>query len=92
MKNLEKENFDAKLSNLLENFSDLEEEGVNEIIKDNFSLDDIELKLYALRGKTQVNTPAGSIKTYPIWDSMVRTQENMPPWGDVVSKYRKSEN
>lgn len=90
---VEKAEFSAKLENLLEEFSDLEEKEINEIISKENNLDDIELKLFALRGKKNTKAPADHIHTYAIWDSLIKTShEESPSWADLVKKYHPKDN
>lgn len=91
--NFEKQEFTLQLEKLLENFSDLEESEIAATVTDSASLDEIELKLFALRGRKASNkAPAQSIQTYAIWDSHVRQekQPDEPVWASLVKKY--SEN
>lgn len=90
---VEKAEFSAKLENLLEEFSDLEEKEINEVISKENNLDDIELKLFALRGKKNTKAPADHIHTYAIWDSLIKTShEEGPSWADLVKKYHPKDN
>ena len=85
---LEKAQFATSLENLLSTFSDLEEEEVNEIITNNVNLNDIELRLFALRGKKITLAPAKHIQTYTVWDSLIpKSNSDKPAWAELVEQY-----
>lgn len=90
---LDKAEYTTKLETLLTDFSDLEEDEINEIISKGNDLDEIELRLFAQRGKKNTQAPAKQIKTYAIWDSLVRKEQGeQPSWGDLVTKYYPKDN
>lgn len=90
---IEKAEYSSKLEALLSDFSDLEEEEINEIISKENNLDDIELKLFALRGKKNTKAPAKHVQTYAVWDSLIKTShEESPSWADLVTKHYPKNN
>lgn len=90
---IEKAEYSAKLETMLENFSDLEEDEINEVISKENNLDDIELKLFAVRGKKNTKAPAKQIQTYAIWDSLIKTpHSDTPSWVELVEKHYPKDN
>lgn len=90
---VEKEEFSIKVKELIADFSDLEETEINEIISNNTNLEEIELKLFAARGKkASIKAPAQKIQTYGIWDSQIRQDKetNEPVWASLVKKYSET--
>lgn len=85
---LEKAQFTASLEGILKDFSDLEEDEISEVITSNTDLSDIELRLFALRGKKNTKAPANHIQTYSIYDSLVQKQKlDVPAWAELVEKH-----
>lgn len=90
---IEKAEYSANLKTLLESFSDIEEDEINKIISKETDLDDIELKLFAVRGKNNTKAPAGHIQTYSIWDSLIKTpHDETPSWVELVEKHHSKDN
>lgn len=90
---VEKEEFSMKVKELIVDFSDLEETEINEIISNNTNLEEIELKLFAARGKkASIKAPAQKIQTYGVWDSQIRQDKetNEPVWASLVKKYSET--
>lgn len=86
----EKAELDAKVATLVEDFSDLPKEEVENIVKNEFNYENIELKLYALRGRLNTKTPARAIQTYAISDSMLKQDE--PSWVSIVKNYKNKKS
>lgn len=85
----EKENFTKTLTVMLEQFSDLEETEISEVVTNNNNLEDIELKLFALRGR-KGTVKKDSIQTFSIVDSLIAKQsasESGPSWASLIEKY-----
>ncbi len=82
---VEKKEFDQKVATLVETFSDLPKEDVNEIIKTETDYEIIELKLYALRGRLNSETPANRIQAFAIYDSGITQQA--PSWEKLVEAH-----
>lgn len=82
---VEKREFDLKVKALVETFSDLPEEEVEKIVEAETDYETIELKLYALRGRLNSETPANRIQSYAIYDSIL--QQDRPSWETLVEKH-----
>ena len=90
---VEKEEFSMKVKELIVDFSDLEETEINGIISNSTNLEEIELKLFAARGKkASIKAPAQKIQTYGVWDSQIRQDKetNEPVWASLVKKYSET--
>lgn len=82
---VEKKEFDQKVATLVETFSDLPKEDVEKIVETETDYEIIELKLYALRGRLNSETPANRIQAFAIYDSGI-TQQG-PSWEKLVEAH-----
>lgn len=83
---VEKKEFNSKVNALVENFSDLPKEDIESIVKTETNYEIIELKLYALRGRLNTETPAKKIQAFAIYDSGI--QQDKPSWETLVEQYK----
>lgn len=86
----EKAELEAKVATLVEDFSDLPKEDVENIVKNELNYENIELKLYALRGRLNTKTPAKPIQTYAISDSMLK--QDQPSWVKLVEEFKNKKS
>ena len=86
----EKAELEAKVATLVEDFSDLPKEDVESIVKNELNYENIELKLYALRGRLNTKTPAKPIQTYAISDSMLK--QDQPSWVKLVEEFKNKKS
>ena len=86
----EKAELEAKVATLAEDFSDLPKEDVENIVKNELNYENIELKLYALRGRLNTKTPAKPIQTYAISDSMLK--QDQPSWVKLVEEFKNKKS
>lgn len=87
----EKEEFDSKVEILVSDFEDLEEEEIKEAIGENFTLAQIEVNLYAARGKKTKNIK-NKTKMFNISDGGIysRNDTQEPVWAALVKKHTKN--
>ena len=79
-----------KVEALVQEFSDLPIDDVNAIVATNDTYENIELKLFAMRGRFSTKTPANRIQSYLISDSIIKNGNNEPSWFNLVDKYKKN--
>ena len=86
----EKAELEAKVATLVEDFSDLPKEDIENIVNNELNYENIELKLYALRGRLNTKTPAKPIQTYAISDSMLK--QDQPSWVKLVEEFKNKKS
>lgn len=88
--NIEKENIDKQKEELFNSFTDLEEEEIASLKEMNCSLDELEMRLYALRGKKVAmfeSKPKAKIDNFY---GISTKALNEPIYADLVKKNKKN--
>lgn len=86
--NIEKTDRDAKLQEIVSEFSDLEESEISDVVASYSALEDIELRLFAIRGKKN-SVESKGIVTYTAYDGIISKDSSSgdePSWHSLIPK------